>query len=134
MASTTVPQELVRLICSFSDPPTLSSICLSNRLFYLEASAALYQDLSFDAAERVEQFLHCAGDRFNLVKHLSLSIPSFPHEHFDTWKGFLMAITSPPNHPNIWPELQHLAGELVSLPSLKYLAVSTSVVFATAAV
>ncbi|KAH8832320.1 hypothetical protein DL96DRAFT_1581682 [Flagelloscypha sp. PMI_526] len=140
-----LPQELVRLICSFSDSPTLASICLSNKAFCLDASAILYADLCFPSAQSVERFLLCARGRLNSVKHLSISIPAFPDPDVQKWKSFLAAvgvdsnlislkITSPPNHPIASPEVQHLAGELLSNPSLKYLAVTTSVVSTTTAI
>ncbi|KAH8825754.1 hypothetical protein DL96DRAFT_1609782 [Flagelloscypha sp. PMI_526] len=140
-----LPQELVRHICAFSDSPTLASICLSNKAFYLDARAALYFDLTFSVAQYVDRFLLCGRDHLNLVKHLSLHIPSFPDHELEVWKRFLVAIrqdsdlvtlriTSPPTHSNTWPEIRDLAGDLLSIPSLKYIAVATSVVSTTTAI
>ncbi|KAH8797703.1 hypothetical protein DL96DRAFT_900431 [Flagelloscypha sp. PMI_526] len=134
-----LPQELVGLVCSFSDSPTLASICLTNKAFYLDACAALYLELTFSMADAVDGFLLCARDRLNLVKHLSLRIPSFPAHELEVWKRFLVAIrqdsdlitlriTSPPTHTVTFPGIQELAGDLLSIPSLKYVAAATSVV------
>ncbi|KAH8804196.1 hypothetical protein DL96DRAFT_1631441 [Flagelloscypha sp. PMI_526] len=145
MASEIIPQELVRLIFSFTNAPTLASVCLSNRLFYLDATLALYQNISFAATHSVEHFVLCARNRLNLVKHLSLSIPTNSDRELEIWEQFLIAvkrdsslislrITSPIHHGSASIEVQHLAGELLSIPSLKYVSVALSVVSATAAV
>ncbi|KAH8825755.1 hypothetical protein DL96DRAFT_1609784 [Flagelloscypha sp. PMI_526] len=134
-----LPQELVRHICSFSDSPTLASICLSNKAFCLDASAFLYADLTFTSAQSVERFLLCARDRLNTVKYLSISIQAFPDRDFQIWKLFLAAvglhsnlislkILSRPSRPIAPRDIQRLAGELLFIPSLKYLAVTTLVV------
>ncbi|KAH8825765.1 hypothetical protein DL96DRAFT_1817230 [Flagelloscypha sp. PMI_526] len=144
MTSTAVPQELVRLICSFSNPATLASICLSNGAFYIDARAALYEDISFNSSHAVERFLQSARPRLKLAKRLSLIIPSFHSQELPIWEPFLVAVhrdadlivlrISTQNLVPATQEFQHLAGNLLSIPSLKYVAVSTTVVPATVAV
>ncbi|KAH8797706.1 hypothetical protein DL96DRAFT_900534 [Flagelloscypha sp. PMI_526] len=141
----TVPQELVPLICSFSDQCTLSSICLTSKAFSLDAGVALYADISFVTSRAVEGFLLNVASRLNLTKHLSLYIPSLQRADLEIWMRLFAAVrqasvvkelrvtsspilTSPPG------EFKTAAGHMLSIPSLEYVAVATSIIPATIAI
>ncbi|KAH8825760.1 hypothetical protein DL96DRAFT_1609793 [Flagelloscypha sp. PMI_526] len=144
MTPMAVPQELVRIITFFSDPSTLATMCLSSRAFCFEARTALYTDISFRTSTIVERFLLSARHHLNLVKHLSLYIPLFSNDDVKIWSELFIAVhqdsnislrLSSPTERGIAPtELKDFADNLLSLSSLKYVAVSTSVVSAAIAV
>ncbi|KAH8825757.1 hypothetical protein DL96DRAFT_1609788 [Flagelloscypha sp. PMI_526] len=102
-------------------------------------------DLSFNCSASIERFILCAQHRLNLLKHLSLFIPSFVDREIQIWKGFFVAvcqkssvislsIMTRPQGGAAPLELQEAAGKLLSIPSLKYVTVSTAMVPAIIAV
>ncbi|KAH8797705.1 hypothetical protein DL96DRAFT_1688458, partial [Flagelloscypha sp. PMI_526] len=140
-----VPQELVPLICSYSDPPTLASMCLAKKAFCLDARFALYLDITLTHHEQVRKFLRRARRRLKFTKHLSLIIPNFDSLYLREWRELItiipqesklisLKLTSLSDQNSSPPDFRRQASPLLSIPTLKYVAVATSVIFASVAI
>ncbi|KAH8836141.1 hypothetical protein DL96DRAFT_1576848 [Flagelloscypha sp. PMI_526] len=139
-----VPQDLYPIICSFCDPPTLTAICLSNKNFGLEASAALYRHVSFNSTYAVNRFVSRASRCVHLIKHLTLFIQYSPGDT-ESWARLFfvvrhralslisLRIMTPPTGPKANPDFQVLAGALLPVataircPGLKELEVMAGI-------
>ncbi|KAH8825759.1 hypothetical protein DL96DRAFT_1609792 [Flagelloscypha sp. PMI_526] len=132
-----IPPELVDLICSFADPPTLVSLCLSNKSLCLNARAALYMEASFDSSHAVGRFLLHAPHHLKLVKRLYLYIPSFSEEETEAWSRLfvtvlrdssliVLRILSPNDDGDVSSEFQRLVGRMLAISTLKYVALTLS--------
>ncbi|KAH8825778.1 hypothetical protein DL96DRAFT_122989 [Flagelloscypha sp. PMI_526] len=134
-----LPLDLVPIICSFCDKPSLATICLTNRDFCSEARIALYCCTSFSSLVAAEHFLRCADRHLSLVKHLDVYTPSIFPAEMNAWTPLLSAvrdraqlislkISSNPVGSRAVPDFQSLIYDLLSLPSLEYAAVTTILV------
>ncbi|KAH8825753.1 hypothetical protein DL96DRAFT_1609779 [Flagelloscypha sp. PMI_526] len=143
--SVPIPQELIPLICSFSTQPTLASICLSSTAFYLDAMVPLYLRITLTDSDQVGCLLSRARHRLKLTKHLTLVIPKFKLNSPTEWHELFsiipkesnlisLRINSPSNEKPSRPKFLAEVLPLLFIPSLEYVAIATSVVYASTAI
>ncbi|KAH8825806.1 hypothetical protein DL96DRAFT_1817261 [Flagelloscypha sp. PMI_526] len=140
-----LPHELVSVVCFFCDQPSLTSVCLSNKAFYSEARPILYGRIFFRNPAVVAHFMRCAEHRLSLVKHLVLFIPGFYPQETEVWIRLLSGVHKAeclvclrmswnPTARSPGQDFLTLVGGILGMPSLKYVAITTELVPAVAAV
>ncbi|KAH8825779.1 hypothetical protein DL96DRAFT_1817240 [Flagelloscypha sp. PMI_526] len=140
-----LPHDLLSVILSFCEKPTLAVACIINKAFCSEARAALYGRIFFSSPTVVERFLSCADHHLGLLKHLIIFISPPPLGRNSTWARLLSAvhqrsqlislrISSNPAAGRAAPEFMDLVGTFLDMPCLEYVAITTRLVSAARAV
>ncbi|KAH8825777.1 hypothetical protein DL96DRAFT_1609827 [Flagelloscypha sp. PMI_526] len=134
-----LPLDLIPVICLLCDRSSLTLVCLGSKGFWSNAGVFLYCRISFDSPTGVDHFLHHADQYLYLVKSLTIYIPSFFPEKMGAWTRLLTAvlhkiklvslkILASPIAGTVGKDFKALVCNLLEMPFLEYVAVTTMVV------